>query len=105
MKKKFYGEIFMEQENLKLNGIYYPIKIDYYKTEETNEILKIRKYGIEIVKTEYKDEKINVETNNINEISNEEEQIDNILKIFKQNEVTPIIAEDILEDYLLQHKN
>lgn len=103
MNKIFYGEIFMDTENLRLNGIYNPIKIDYYKTEQTNEILENKtlvKYGIEIVKTEYKDENINnVEVNKMYEISNNEEDIDEILRIFKENEVTPIVAEDIILDY------
>lgn len=102
MNKIFYGGIFMDTENLRHNGIYNPIKIDYYKTEQTNEILEnetLVKYGIEIVKTEYKDEKTNVEVNKMYEISNNEKDIDEILRIFKENEVTPIVAEDIISDY------
>lgn len=103
MNTKFYGEIFMEQENLKSNGIYYPIKLNYFKTEETDEELKSKKYGIQITKTEYKDELQIIETNTINEITDDEEKIEKLLEIFKENEVTPVIAEDIIEDYLYKN--
>lgn len=98
MNKKFYGEIFMEEEKLKSNGIYYPIKIDYYKIEEEVEKENGKKYGIEIVKTEYLDNKEKIETNKMYELSNKEKQIDEILRIFKENEVTPITAEEIISD-------
>lgn len=98
MNKELYGEIFMEEEKLKNNGIYHPIKIDYYKTEKIMEDKNVVKYGIEVVKTEYKEE-TKIETNKLYEISNNEKDIDEILKIFKENEVTPIGAEDVLEDY------
>ncbi len=100
MNKKFYDGIFMEQENLRQNGIYHQIKIDYYKTEKLLEDKSTKKYGIEIVKTEYKDEETKVECNEMYEISNKESEINEILEIFKQNEVTPICAEDVIEDYL-----
>lgn len=104
MNKIFYGGIFMDTENLRHNGIYNPIKIDYYKTEEILTEENKVKYGIEIVKTEYKDdEKTNIEINNIYEISNKEKEVDEILKIFKENDVTPIGAEDIISDYFYNY--
>ena len=99
MNKIFYGGIFMEEESLRENGIYYPIKIDYYKTEETNE-KDIFKYGIEIVKTEYKEENNNIEVNKMYKISNKEQEVDEILNILKTNQVTTISAEDIVSDFL-----
>ena len=99
MNKKFYGEIFMEEEKLKNNGIYYPIKIDYYKIEEDAKENEI-KYGIEIVKTEYKDNEEKVEINKMYELSNKEKEIDEILNIFKNNQVTPVSANEIVADLL-----
>lgn len=96
MNKIFYGGIFMDRENLKHNGIYNPIKIDYYKTEEMENDVK---YRIEIVKTEYINEKTNIEINNMYEISNKEQEVDEILRLLKDNDVTPIGAEDIISDY------
>ena len=89
----------MEEESLRENGIYHPIKIDYYKTEETNE-KDIFKYGIEIVKTEYKKENNNIEVNKIYKISNKEQEVEEILNILKSNQVTTIGAEDIVSDFL-----
>ncbi len=99
MNKKFYGEIFMEEEKLKSNGIYYPIKINYYKIEENTKENEI-KYGIEIVKTEYKDNEEKVEINKMYELSNKEKEIDKILDIFKNNQVTPVSADEIVSDLL-----
>jgi hypothetical protein len=100
MNKKFFGGIFLERENLRANGIYYPIKVDYYKIENYIEDKNEKIYGIEVVKTEYKENDTKIEVSKLNEISNKEEKIDKILNIFKNNKVTPIIAEDVARDLM-----
>ena len=54
------------------------------------------KYGIEIVVTEFINGKVNIESKAIDDISNTSEQIDRILTILKNNEVTPIGIEDAI---------
>ena len=95
--KNFFGSIFINRDRLEEAGINYPIKVEYYKI--TNEQEKVKqnklKYGIQIIKTEYKD-KIGVEQNKIEDITNDENEITKILYLMKNNEVTPMGLEDVI---------
>ena len=64
--KTFFGEVFINQDTLKKSGINHPIKLEYYKriNEENFSEVNKAKYGISIVKTEYKDEKTKLATIN-----------------------------------------
>ena len=93
--KNFFGSIFINRDELLEAGINYPIKVEYYKI--TNEPEKENKllYGIQVIKTEYKD-KIGVEQNRIEHITNDESEITKMLNLIKENEVTPIGLEDVI---------
>ena len=93
--KNFFGSIFINRDELLEAGINYPIKVEYYKI--TNEPEKENKllYGIQVIKTEYKD-KIGVEQNRIEHITNDESEIIKMLSLIKENEVTPIGLEDVI---------
>ena len=93
--KNFFGSIFINRDELREAGIEYPIKVEYYKI--TNEIPSRQKliFGIQVIKTEYK-EKIGVEQNRIEHITNDESEITKILSLIKENEVTPIGLEDVI---------
>lgn len=91
--KTFFGGIFIETKKLKEEGIEYPIKVEYYKIEEEN------KFGIEIIKKEYKQQKINIEKQELKSLSKDECRINRMLELFKKNEVTPISAPEIIEDF------
>ena len=93
--KNFFGSIFINRDELLEVGINYPIKVEYYKI--TNEPEKENKllYGIQVIKTEYKD-KIGVEQNKIEHITNDESEITKMLNLIKENEVTPIGLEDVI---------
>ena len=95
--KKFYGGIFMDKDKLKKVGILYPIKIEYYKTKEEG---NIDIYGIEIIKTEYQRNTVKIEKENIDRITYDETEANHILDLLKKNEVTPIIAREIVQDYI-----
>lgn len=97
----FFGSIFIKKENLKEAGINYPIKLEYYKKINEDEFIKKNKaiYGINIIKTEYISNDIRIENKEVPYITNDESQINKILKILKDNEVTPISLEDIIEDF------
>ena len=99
--KTFFGSVFMKKEDLKEAGIDYPIKVEYYKRINEDEIIKKNnpRYGISVVKTEYIQDNIKIEHKEIPYITNDESKIDKILKIFKENEVTPIVAEEIICDF------
>ena len=99
------GEIFIKKEKLEECGIFHPIKLDYYKEinnldEKTN--LNKAKYGILIVKTDYLDNDLKIEEKEINNLTNDEYTANRILKIFKDNQVTPINSEEILLDLVKQ---
>ena len=101
--KFFFGCTFMSRDELADIGVKYPIKLEYYKTQTNEENLKNKKdmkYGIEIIKTSYKNENVDIESKIIPDIIQDEPKIDAILDKFKIYKVTPISAEYIIEDLL-----
>lgn len=100
--KELFGETFIEQEKLLSAGIKYPIKIEYYKTISTKEDRNNQNYGIQIIKTEYKEE-VNIEEEKIEYITTDENKANKILKMFKEYQVTPISAQYIIDDMLKQN--
>ncbi len=104
--KYFFGCTFMSLDELTDIGVKYPIKLEYYKTtaneeeKQNNEV----KYGIEVVKTSYIKEKVDIERKIIPNILTDEPKIDNILNKLKVNKVTPISAEYIIEDLLKENE-
>ncbi len=98
--RTFFGSTFIEKDKLEEVEIYHPIKLEYYKEINEDDIQKVdkAKYGITIVKTEYKKDNLEVETKNIKYITNDEKEEDRILSIFKENKVTPINSEEVISD-------
>ena len=106
--KTFFDGIFISKEHLEEAGIKYPIKLEYYKIardenfESTNTENAVKytngKYGIEVVKTEYLDGNVRVETKEIKNVTNDLSEAERILTLLRNNEVTPIGVEDVLED-------
>ncbi|MBR0427564.1 MAG: hypothetical protein IJK18_05140 [Clostridia bacterium] len=92
--KTFFDSIFIGGSN-EFRDLDYPIKLEYYKTIKTEENVKA-KYGIEIVVTEFINGKVNIESKTIDDIAETSEEIDKIIKILKDNEVTPIGIEDAI---------
>ena len=95
--KSFYGSIFINRDELREAGIGYPIKVEYYKITNDEERIKRNKptYGIQVIKTEYKD-KVGVEQSKIEHITNNEREIEKILAQIKKCEVTPVGLEDVV---------
>ena len=100
MLRIFFGGTFIRKEELQQAGIEYPIKLEYYKIINEDEFVKKNnaKYGIRVVKTEYLENDINIEDETIKYLSNNEQEVDEILNILKQNEVTPITTKDVISD-------
>ena len=90
----FYGGIYLEEKTLQEAGIEHPIKLEYYKTINSERKL----FGIDIIKTEYKTNNIVKEEKQIEHISNDESKIERMLNIFKSCAVTPVTAQDVLDD-------
>ena len=97
--KNFFGSIFINRTELRKSGIDYPIKVEYYKITDENYNIRKKKqiYGIQVIKTEYK-EKIGIEQSKIENITNDEKEINQILNLIKENSVTPIGLEDVVKD-------
>ena len=93
--KTFFGGILIEANKLKEEGIQYPIKVEYYKLKDEES----KKYGIEIIKREYKPKHIDIEKQELKSLSKDECKIERMLELFKENEVTPICAGEIIEDF------
>jgi len=98
--KIYFGSIFIQRDTLKEEGINYPIKLEYYKIINEDEMIKSKKakFGISIEKTEYIENNIKVEKEIMKYISNDEQKINEILMILKDNEVTPISMQDVIYD-------
>ncbi|MBR3249729.1 MAG: hypothetical protein IKF83_03400 [Clostridia bacterium] len=94
----FYGDIFIEKEDLQKADIWHPIKLEYYKIISQDKNI----YGIDVVKKEYIKNEVIKEEKEMKHLSYDETQIDKILKLFKKNVVTPITAQDIADDLLKQ---
>ena len=82
--KKLYASTVMKNEHT--TGT-----INYYKILD-------EKYGIEIVKTEYRPDCTKVENKSIKYVTNDEIEANEILNIFKENQVTPINSEEVIMD-------
>ena len=97
----FFGSIFIEKEKLKEAGVEHPIKLEYYKIINEDEFINRdnAKYGIKIVKTEYIKNNTKIEDKTIRYLSNNEQRVEDILNVFKKNEVTPVSVEDIICDF------
>ena len=98
--RTFFGGTFIEKEKLEEAGINYPIKLEYYKQINEDDINSYNKakYGIQIVKTEYIPDNVKIETKSIKYVTNDELEENKILDIFKENQVTPINSEEVILD-------
>ena len=96
----FYGGTFLDKQELEEVGIKYPIKIEYYKQINESYIScdNEAKFGIYMIKTEYRPDNIKVQTKSIRSVTNDEVEEDRILNIFKENKVTLINSEEVISD-------
>ena len=97
--KTFFDGVFMSDAILEAANIKYPIKLEYYKTIDIEEDVGA-KYGIEIVKTEYKKGDVKIERKIVSDITTSTAEANKILTILRNNEVTPIGMQDVLNDIL-----
>ncbi len=97
MKKKLFGTVDLKPM-LKCEQ---SVLVEYYMTEkeEDDENYDDKKtYGIEVVKKQKIDGTTYREIKRVNDMSNDAEQIINLLAILHRNSVTPITVADVLED-------
>ena len=96
--RKFYADVILNKEELKESDSN-RIELEYYKIAK-NVKKDQRTYGIEIVKTEYFNNKKIKESENIYNVTNNEDVINNLLSILKENQVTPIGLNDVVDEIL-----
>ena len=95
--KTFFDGIFIDEKELRDDSKQYPMKLEYYKTIVSGENVEA-KYGIEIVKTEFINGSVNVESNKFDNITSNVNEADKILTVLRNNKVTPIGMQDVLEE-------
>lgn len=102
--KTFYGSTFINKQELEEANINYPIKLEYYKVINEDELIERKgtKFGVTVIKTEYKENEPKIEEETIKYLSNDEQRVDEILESLKCNEVTPIILKDVIIDFSRQ---
>ena len=96
-KKSFFGRTVIDSSDSEELNDNEKIELEYYETRNLAE-KEERKYGIEVVKKKDKDEKFNIESKVINNISSEEKVINRLLEILMINKVTPITVDDIISE-------
>lgn len=72
-------------------------ELEYYETTNSAEENK-RKFGIEVVKKKDEDEKFNIESKIVNNLSNEENTVKKLLNMLMMHKVTPTTVDDIISD-------
>lgn len=101
--KTFFDGVFISQKSLEEAGIKHPIKLEYYKTSGDENVQK--RFGIEVVKTEYIDGNVKIETKEIEDITDNEQKENEILTLLKRNEVTPVAVQDVIDDLVKEKVN
>lgn len=72
-------------------------ELEYYETTNSAKENK-RKFGIEVVKKKDEDEKFNIESKIVNNLSNEEKTVKKLLNTLMMHKVTPTTVDDIISD-------
>ena len=94
----YHGKTFLEDEDLIETNIKNKIQLEYYTFKEIKEDKEA--YGIKVIKKEYDINGINTETSSRNDISYSSQKVIKIINTLKENKVTPIGLNDVLEDLL-----
>lgn len=96
--KTYYGMTYFDENDLKESTINHRVELEYYAIEKNTK--EETKYGIEIQKKEYVNNNIILESNNIDNISNNSKKVVEIISTLKEYKVTPVGLNDVLEDLL-----
>ena len=97
--KKLYGKTVIDSSNNEEMDKSHKIELEYYQIKSNTEG---KPYGIEIVKKNRKNEKMNIENSVIYNIYSEEKDNNNLIEKLMKNKVTPVALNDVVEDLLSQ---
>ena len=101
--KTYYGGTSFDKEELAETKINHRIELEYYKTKEEHNKQMI--YGIEVVKKEYREKGIDIEANNVANLSDCTNKVEEIIDTLKRYKVTPVCLHDVIEDIIYQKIN
>lgn len=104
-----FGNCFLERGALQMKKLYGTVSInkilgkDNFKIEEQIKYYKLKneKYGLEIVKSNGIDKETN-EVTNMEDLTDNEDKIDELLNYLVIQEITPDLS-DVIEDLLKKH--
>ncbi len=94
-KRRFFTGTFISKEKLEENNISYPIRLEYYKIKNNNS-----EYGVEVVKTEYREEFIKIENEAVIKLTKEEDIINNLIRKLRDNFVTPVHLNEVIAEMI-----
>ncbi len=95
--KKYYGDETVNlRELIEANRKGF-IKLEYYETKTVIQDQFIE-YGIEVIKKEYINEQFIEEIQDVENITENEREIEEMISILKRNKVTPMGLEDTISD-------
>lgn len=99
----YYGGTFFDNNDLLNTNVKHKVELEYYKT---NNCIKedSESYGIEVIKKEYINNKVCIETSNIKHITKDESRANEILEKLKKFKVTPIALQDVVDDLIWNKK-
>lgn len=96
--KTCYGMTYFDENDLKETNINHKIELEYYKT--VNNAQDEFNYGIEIRKKEYRNNNFTIESNYVENVSDNSSKVIEIINTLKKHKVTPVGLNDVLEDLL-----
>lgn len=93
--KKLYGKTVIDSFDSEELADGYKIQLEYYQLENNT---SSKPYGIEIVKRNVENNIMNIENKIIENICDREIDASRLLDILISNKVTPISADDVIQD-------
>jgi len=97
--KIYYGGKVLNEEELKESNIKNKVELEYYSIKRSGKVEEEgTAYGIEVVKKEYKGGGLEIEANQMENISSNGDKINEIINLLKRNTVTPYGLEDTMEE-------
>lgn len=93
--KEFHSEQFLGEDMLSERNVKCPMRLTYYMNEQENE----HGFGIEVVKTEYREEGVKIESKKIDNLTKDKNSVNECLEKLSRGAVTPISVEEIVNEY------
>ena len=101
--KVYYGGVFLDEEELRDNKIENKVELEYYSIKKPSYLKEDKAtYGIEVVKKEYKERDMDVETSSVHNICSNQSQINEVIELLKRNTVTPNGLHVTMEELMKQ---